>query len=49
MKEWINSVGIINSLIGTIMTLWTIFITKVENVAIWGDPDKIRKDFLKEK
>ena len=49
MKEVINSVGIIFSIIGTILTLWTIFITKTEKVAIWGDPYEIRKNFIKEK
>ena len=49
MKGIINSVGIILSIIGTIMTLWTIFITKIEKVATWGDPDEIKENFLKEK
>ena len=31
------------------MTLWTIFITKIEKVATWGDPDEIKENFLKEK
>ena len=46
---WINSIGIVLAISGTILTLWTTFVTKAETAGTWGELADRPKTFPKEK
>lgn len=45
----VNSIGIVLTVIGTVLTLWTVFITNPTSVGTWGEPLDRAKAFPKEK
>ena len=45
----VNSVGILLAIGGTVLTLWTTFITVAENIGKWIEPTERAESFPKEK
>ena len=49
MSKLLNSVGIALSIVGTVITLWTLLTTKNSEAGTWGDLAERQEKFPKEK
>ena len=49
MNKLLNSVGIVLSIVGTIITLWTLLTTKNSEAGTWGEHAGRHEKFPKEK
>ena len=49
MNKLLNSVGIVLSIVGTIITLWTLLTTKNSEAGTWGELAERHEKFPKEK
>ena len=49
MSKLLNSVGIALSIVGTVITLWTLLTTKNSEAGTWGELAERQEKFPKEK
>lgn len=49
MGKWISLFGLVFVLLGTLLTLWSIINTKVEDVGTWDELAHRQENFKKEK